>query len=137
VSRLVTLIKTLFTRKEIRFLFVGGVNTVVGYGAYAICLLLGLHYALAQLISTVIGATNSYMWNKYFTFRQSKKSAKEVVRFVSVYAVSYALNYGLLKLMIDVVGLNEYIAGAIGLVVTTLVSWFGHNYFSFKRRNDV
>ena len=32
------LIKKLFKYKEIRFLFVGGINTIVGYGSYAILL---------------------------------------------------------------------------------------------------
>lgn len=131
MSRIVNFITTLFIRKEIRFLFAGGINTFVGYGTYALCLVLGLHYVFAQLVSTVIGVANSYLWNKYFTFRQKKKSVKEVLRFVSVYAVSFLLNLGLLWIMVEKMGLNEYIAGAAGLFVTTLISWFGHNKFSF------
>ena len=124
-------LKLLFEHKEIRFLFVGGINTAVGYGTFALCIFCGLHYVFAQLISTVIGVINSYFWNKYFTFRKRSKSLSEVVRFISVYAVSYVINLGLLFVLIDMMKMNEYLAGTLGLIATTLISYIGHNKFSF------
>lgn len=131
-SKMCEQLKLLFERKEIRFLFVGGINTTVGYGTYALCIFCGLHYVCAQLISTIIGVANSYFWNKYFTFRKRSRSMSEVVRFISVYAVSYAVNLGLLYVLVDGLKMSEYLAGVLGLTVTTLVSYFGHNKFSFK-----
>lgn len=128
-------LKILFKRKEIRFLFVGGINTAIGYGIYALCLFVSLHYALAQLISTVVGVTNSYLWNKLFTFKQPRKSVSEIFRFVSVYAVCYVLNLLLLWIFIDILSINGYLAGAIGLVFTTVISYVGHNRFSFSASN--
>lgn len=124
-------LKLLFERKEIRFLFVGGINTAVGYGTFALCIFCGLHYVIAQLVSTIIGVTNSYFWNKYFTFRKRSKSLNEVVKFITVYAVSYIINLGLLYILIDRLEMSEYLAGTIGLIVTTLISYIGHNKFSF------
>ena len=43
-------IKKIFERQEIRFLFVGGLNTLVGYGIYAILLFLNINYLLANTI---------------------------------------------------------------------------------------
>lgn len=125
-------LKLLFKRKEMRFLFVGGINTAVGYGVYAFCIFGGLHYVFAQFISTVIGVTNSYFWNKYFTFQKKQKSAREIVRFITVYAVSYTVNLCLLYVLVDRLHMSEYLAGVLGLSVTTLISYFGHNKFSFK-----
>lgn len=124
-------LRLLFERKEIRFLFVGGINTAVGYGTFALCIFLGLHYVAAQIISTIIGVANSYFWNKYFTFRKRDKSLSEVVRFITVYAVSFIVNLGLLYILIDILKMNEYIAGCLGLIATTLISYIGHNKFSF------
>lgn len=129
--RIHELIKKLFERREIRFLFVGGINTAVGYGTFALCIFLGLHYTIAQLISTIIGVANSYIWNKYFTFKKKGRSLSEVIRFITVYAVSYVINLVLLYVLIDRMGLNEYLAGILGLFVTTLISYIGHNKFSF------
>ena len=37
-------LKKLYNMQQIRFLFVGGLNTLVGYGIYALCLFLGINY---------------------------------------------------------------------------------------------
>ena len=126
------LIKKLFNDKRVRFLFVGGINTVVGYGAYALFIAIGLNPYLATTFSTIIGVINSYFWNKYFTFRQPKKSLTEVLRFVSVYAISYVANLLLVYLFVDCWGMDKYISGAVCLFVVTIVSYVGHNFFSFK-----
>lgn len=125
-------IKKLFEDRKIRFLFVGVLNTIVGYGAYALCIFAGLHYFIAQLIASVIGITHSYLWNKFFTFRVLKRSVSEAVRFVLVYAAAYGINMILLYVMIDKAGMNAYIAGAAGLITTTIISYTGHKYISFR-----
>jgi putative flippase GtrA len=121
-----------FARKEARFLFVGGINTAVGYGSYALLLFLGLPYIIAQGASTVMGTANSYFWNKYFTFKRPKTSVSEIARFALVYAASYALNLLILFVSVELLGVNAYAAGAAGLAFTTLTSYIGHNFFSFK-----
>jgi putative flippase GtrA len=133
-NRLVSYLKGLFHDKRVRFLFVGGLNTVVGYGSYSLFLFLGLHYFWATTLSTALGILNSYFWNKYFTFRTPRRSGRELVRFLSVYAVSYLMNLGILKLMVDIWHWNGYLAGAVALLLITLISYFGHNFFSFKKK---
>lgn len=130
--KITSLIKKLLNDKRIRFLFVGGINTVVGYGAYALFIAAGLNPYLATTCSTIIGVINSYFWNKYFTFKQPKKSLSEIIRFVLVYAVSYAANLGLVYIFVDMMGMNSYVSGAVCLFVVTIVSYVGHNFFSFK-----
>lgn len=119
-------------RQKIRFLIVGFINTVVGYGAYILLAYLGLHYNLAYTLSTIIGVTNSYIWNKYYTFQSKEKSVPEVIRFVCVYAVGYVINLFVLDILVDKLGVNQYIAGFFTLIVTTIISYVGHKFFSFK-----
>ena len=123
----------LFKNKKVRFLFVGGLNTLVGYGSYALFIFLGLNPYFATTLSTIIGVINSYFWNKYFTFRVKEKSIGEAIRFIVVYAVSYAVNLSLIYIFVDVLGLNAYVAGAICLLMVTIISYVGHHYFSFKQ----
>lgn len=120
--------------QRVRFLIVGGINTAVGYGAFALCVFAGIHYIAAHVAATVIGTACSYVLNKYFTFRQYKKSAAEVFRFVSVYALSFMTGTAFLYLMVSVLSLNAYAAGIVNLVFTTVISWFGHKYFSFRTK---
>lgn len=126
-------IKELFKIQQIRFLFVGGLNTIVGYGSFALLIFFGLNYLIANTISYIIGVIHSYLWNKNFTFKSKNKSISEVIRFIFVYIVNYLIGLGVLYILVDKIGLDKYLAGALNLIITTLISWFGHKYFSFKQ----
>jgi len=131
-ARVRVLARRLIDDKRIRFLFVGVLNTAVGYGSFAFFLYIGFHYFLAQLASTIIGGVHSYLWNKRFTFRSRERSLQELFRFLSVYAMSYASNMVFLYVFVDVLHMSAYVAGAVGLVITTVVSYIGHNKVSFR-----
>lgn len=91
-----------------------------------------MNYLLANVLATVIGVVNSYIWNRLFTFKSRNRAAAEFARFVMVYALSFVTGLVLLYLLVDKLGLNKYAAGAVNLAFVTVISWFGHNNFSFK-----
>ena len=130
-------INKLLDRQEFRFLMVGGINTAVGYGVYVILLTFGLDYLIAFTIATIIGVINSYLWNRFFTFKSKSKAAKEIVKFALVYFISFCFGLLFLKLIIGVLGINQYIAGILNIVITTAISWFGHKNFSFKIKENI
>ena len=130
------MIKKIWQKQEIRFLFVGGLNTLVGYGIYAILLFLIVNYLIANTISTVLGVLHSYLWNRFFTFKSKEKAGKELLKFVLVYIISYLIGMVSLYCFTGLLKLSPYIAGLINLIFTTLISWFGHKYFSFNSNLD-
>lgn len=132
---MISLIKKLFVYKEFRFLFVGGINTLFGYAVMIILMFFSISYQLSYLIATVLGIIHSYIWNKFFTFKTSKKSYAEIIRFVLVYTASFLLGLAILYILIQILGFNKYLAALINIVLTTVISWFGHNLFSFKKIN--
>ena len=122
----------IFKIQEIRFLFVGALNTIVGYGIYAILIFLNINYLLSNTISTILGVLHSYLWNRFFTFKSKEKASKEFIKFISVYIVSYLMGMITLYCFKELLHISPYLAGFINLFITTLISWFGHKYFSFK-----
>ena len=129
VNRLIT------ADQRIRFLITGVINTAVGYGTFAAAVFCGFHYIAAHVASTVVGTTCSYFLNKYFTFRQYRKSLAELCRFVMVYVFSFFFGVAALYVMVSMLSLNVYFAGMLKLVFTVIISWFGHKYFSFRTDN--
>lgn len=129
---MIKLVKKLFSYQPIRFLFVGGLNTMVGYGLYALFLYIGVNYLIANTLSTIIGIFHSYFWNRYFTFKSKNKAFKEITKFVSVYAVSYLICTCTLFIFKDKLNINAYVAGLLNIVINTLISYFGHKYISFR-----
>lgn len=119
-------------KRFIRFIFVGLLNTIVGYGTYSILIFLHAQYLIANTISTIIGITCSYLLNKKITFRDVKTNNKTPFKFISVYIFSYLIGIINLALLVKKCNINPYIAGFINLFITTFASWFGHRYFSFR-----
>ncbi len=133
MSKVVEKIKKLFKIQQIRFLFVGGLNTIVGYGTYALLIMLNVNYLLANTISTVVGVIHSYIWNRKFTFKSNKNVKSELFKFVIVYCISYLIGLFNIFILVSKFGINKYAAGLVNLIITTFISWFGHKYFSFRR----
>lgn len=126
------LLRTIFSDQRIRFVFVGVINTGVGYGTYATALLFGLNAYVSTIAQTITGVVCSYFLNKYFTFNNAEKSFAQVARFISVYGVSFAMNMLLVYIFVYRMHINEYVSGLVCLFFITIISYFGHKYFSFR-----
>ena len=106
--------------KFFRYLLVAGLNTLVGYGIFAVFVLAGLHYSVAGLISTVLGVL--FNFKSYGILVFNSHDNWKIFRFVAVYAITYLVNLGLLALA-EWNGISVLLAAA----VTTLPMAF----FSF------
>lgn len=80
-----------------RFLVVGAVNTVFGYAGFAVLLLLGLHYAVAALLSTILGVLFNFQTIGRLVF--GSREPWLIFRFVGVYGATYVLNVAALRLL--------------------------------------
>ena len=121
------------TKETIKFVLVGILNTIVGYGSYFIGITLGLHYTISLLISTIIGIIHSFFWNKYWTFKSKGNIKTELAKFISVYAISFFANLGILVLLIEKFNIGKKIAGLYSLILITIISYFGHKLWSFRK----
>ena len=126
------LIKKLLEDQRIRFLLVGVLNTIFGYGIYALLVYFNVNIYIANVISTVLGELHSYLWNRFYTFKSKDKATKEILRFITVYLISFGISNLILFVFVTKMGINKYLGGLFNLICTTLISWFGHKYFSFK-----
>jgi putative flippase GtrA len=71
-------------RTFIRFLVVGALNTIVGYGATFAALALGAPYFAATALGTACGLVVSFAMNRRFTFRHRGSPWPAAVRFAAV-----------------------------------------------------
>lgn len=127
------MIGSMFHDQRVRFILVGGINFFVSYVTYVTMIYLGVHYFVANIAMTVVGVPISYILHKHFTFRQYTRSLTEALRFFSVYVINFLLINLSSYIQIYILKCNSYFAGAINIVLITLLSWFGHRYFSFKQ----
>ncbi len=147
MSKFCSFIKRVYYNQQIRFLFVGVLNTIVGVGITCLVyFLFGLPIFkrddipfIPMLIGTlsgqIIGTIHSYFWNRFFVFKSKDKSKTEFLRFVLVYVVQYLLNLGLTALFNKILHENPFVVTIITTLVCTIISYFGHKFFSFRKNN--
>lgn len=138
-----------FDSSFFRFLIVGCINTLVGYGImFGLYNLAGLHrwgdlgFWLSSAANYVIGSIVSYFLNKHFTFRNTEKDSKVVGRFILNITVCYLLAYGLAKpvvtRLLSNTGLSQQIQGNLamlgGSVLFVMLNYLGQRFFAFRKR---
>jgi putative flippase GtrA len=134
-----SLIKRLLADERFRFLLVGGINTVVGYGLFVVLQLsVGevIGYLGSLFISYAVGTVVAFILHRRFTFRVQGNLVVDFLRFCSVYVVSLAINTAVLPLLVELVHLDPLVAQALTIIITTVLSYTGHKVFSFRRKPE-
>lgn len=124
-----------------RYLLTGGANTLFGYGVYAglTTLLFGRisrAYLVSAILSTIFGVTFSYLTYKIFVFKTKGNYLREYFRTYLVYGGSTLIGLVLLPLLVEVLGINPYVAPVIVIPSTVILSFWGHRHLSFKTREN-
>ncbi|MDR0790319.1 MAG: GtrA family protein [Bacteroidales bacterium] len=81
----------------LRFLFVGALNTIVGYGFFLFFIWIGLPRALSLLFSNIFGVAFNYKTTGVLVFQN--KDNNLMLRFFAVYAFVYLINLAELWLL--------------------------------------
>lgn len=106
------------------------------YGSSAIGLLL---FAVFKAISFLCGTTNSFVWNKYWTFKATDKAnAKEVGGFYAVAIIGWVANVAVATL-VKFVGPDtklwvDIVSPLAGIAVTFVWNFIGYKFWVFKEK---
>ncbi len=125
--------------KLFRFIIVGVINTLVGttimFGLYNI---FGCSYWFSSAMNYTLTSILSFFLNKYFTFKNTERSIKQVLRFALNIAVCYLLAYGIAKplVLLALSSTNERfqnnVAMLVGMCLFTGFNFLGQRFFAFK-----
>ncbi|MFP7759746.1 GtrA family protein [Marisediminicola sp. LYQ134] len=130
-------LRTLLADERTRFVVIGGVNTVVAYALFlAFEALLDGRYFVSLALSYALATVLAFVLHRRVTFGLTGRSnvILDFVRFESVYVVMFAVNAALLPVFIELAGWPSWLAQATIVVITTIMSYLGHKFFSFRRR---
>ena len=141
MGNLTTQAMALIKRHEqlIRFLIAGGWNTVFGLSAFAGLYLLledTVHYLVVAVAANILAITNAFFVYRYLVFFSTGSLWKEYIKMYAVYAVSFAINLVVLAILVEVIDLHPIAAQFAIVLVTVIVSYFGHSRFTFAGSSD-
>ena len=119
----------------IRYLVVGGWNTVFGMAVYAgLYYWLGnrVHYLVLVIPANILAITNAYACYKLFVFKTKGNIPREYFRCYIVYGGTMLAGAAALWVLVEWLGMSPVAANCACTVVTTVVSFLAHRNFSFK-----
>ena len=131
-------------QKKIRFVLVGVWNTIFGYLVFVafdyfferLVSPRYIAYMSAAVLSNILAIINAYIFHKHITFQSTVRGKGiiiEFARFFSTYLFSMILGLILLPVSVEVFEIAPRISAALLIPVTTVISYIGHNKFSFRR----
>lgn len=106
----------------IKFLFVGVLNTLFGYGVFALFNFLNFHYGLSTLLATIAGVLFNFKTTGIIVFKNGDN--KLILNFIGVYTFMYFVAIVELKLFTLSSLNNMYLNYAIILLPNALLSYF-------------
>lgn len=135
-----------------KFVLVGGLNTLIDFGVFNLLMLLsgiykGEFIVGLNAISFLVAVTNSYLWNKFWTFKEDQEAqvekenvAKEFIQFIVVTLIGLSINSGAVYLITTFVDpmfgfsavLWANLAKAAATVASLLWNFIGYKLIVFK-----
>ncbi len=132
-------------RQVVRYVLVGGCNTLFGWLAYAGLTALFTRftsfypYVFASVITSVVNITASFLGYKWFVFKTRGNYLREWLKAMAVYTTSILITTLSLPLIVGFLrhatpfhNAAPYIAGGITSAAAVTMSFFGHKHFSFR-----
>jgi putative flippase GtrA len=130
--------------EKVRFLFVGGWNTLFSIGVLWV-LDRYIPYDAKSLVqkeavlvlSWVISVTQNFFTFKLLVFRTRGNWLKEYLRMYVTYAAAFVVQSGIILALSTWLGWSLFWANLPTIVVVTVMSYFGHKYFTFRGRHVI
>ena len=136
IESIKTLIEKIIKKESFRYLFFGGLTTLISIVIYSVCILAGLSVAISNTISTIIAISFAFCVNKIWVFESrdlsAKTTRKELVRFVAGRGAAYVIETTLLVLMVDVMNLHPILSKNFTQVVVIVLNYLVSKFLVFR-----
>lgn len=120
-------------RQFVKFCLIGLLNVVVDWSIYFLLNhLTPIHKLGAKLLSFIAGASNSYYFNRTWTFRsRSRQVGREFGKFFLVASIGALLNTGIFGLIALRFGFPDIIGLIVATGAVTFWNFFANKYWTF------
>ena len=122
--------------EKLRFLLVGGWNTLFSLVLFALIFATSENYKLSLVIAHFTSVLQSFLTFRFFVFRANlNKDANILMEYLKinlVYLIYFGLNYALLVLFVETFKINPIIAQVLITCILVVYAYIANKYFTFK-----
>ena len=120
-------------KEFLRYILVGGFNTLIGYTIIASLFYVGFFPELSNFIGYFIVIFISYFLNKKYTFRSEGSYKKNLTRFILSMLIAYLFNLLTFEIFYRILSVNIYLSQIYAVVVYALIGYFLSKKWVFKK----
>ena len=119
----------------IRFIFVGIVNTIIGYSLIMLFFhFFYLTYGVSYLLSYIITFIISFFLNRKFVFLSENDKLQEFIKFILAFFISYSISYIFLYIFVEYRIMDENIAFFAGMVIYSIIFYLLNKHVTFRKQ---
>jgi putative flippase GtrA len=112
-----------------KFILVGLINTLFGYGIFAVLILVDVNFVLSALLSTIIGILFNFKTISRFVFGSNDNYL--IYKFVVSYLVLYLINITSLYVL-NIFGVDYLFGGLVLTIPIAILSFCFNKFFVFR-----
>lgn len=120
--------------RKLRFLVVGGWNTVFGYACFSLLYLLAgdhVHYLIITTVAHGINIAQAYVMHRHLVFRSDARIAGEFLRFNAGHIGTFLFGLLAMYLLVEAGGLSPLVAQALVILMNLVLSYVLHSRVTF------
>lgn len=118
----------------IKFGIIGASNTIISTAVYYVVIWMDpkLYFA-GNVVGWIVSVFNSFFWNNRFVFKNSEFSWwKKLFRTYLAYGGSFIVGSITLAIMVSGLGISEWLAPWINMVITIPLNFILNKFWAFK-----
>lgn len=126
-------------RQFVKFCLVGAANAVIDYTIYLLLTRGAAWYFLyANIAAILVAMTSSFVFNKYWTFRNHEKKIRlQSFKFFLVNLVYFGLNNSIVFLLVHFSQVYDLAAKVIAIFIGLFWNFTANRYWTFKQEKPV
>ena len=120
----------------LRFCVVGFSNfVIISLTVWVMMHLLDKTVYVSNVVAYTLAIASSFVWNKIWVFKSRQgKVVREIMLYLTAFGCASALQFAFLCCMVELAGLNEYLAQFLGLFVFGATNFIMNKLLTFKKR---
>lgn len=124
-------------KEVLLYILFGGVSTVVSIGSFVLCLMLGMHELIANVISWVLAVSTAYATNRTWVFGSRAKGKafwKEMAAFFSGRVLTLLMEEGILLVFVTWLQLPGTWVKVAAQIAVLVGNYFISKLIIFKKK---
>ncbi len=115
------------------YVLCGGSGVMLDFTIYSALVASGVWHHAANIAGYVAGTLLSFVLNRAITFNVLDATLRRLVAFLGVATLGYLCSTLVLILLVDMLGMNQFLSKAVSIVVVIAVQFTLNSHFTFRR----